>query len=207
MTDPAHDASSAAPTPDGGHAPPGDDVADEQELVSFLPLAYDELRALAANLLRGRRRADGMRATSLVHEAWLRLAPHGGMSVRGRGHFLAIAARAMRHVLVDNARREHALKRGGDRERVALLDELAGAREPDPDVLAVDEALTRLSRLDPRKGRVVELRFFGGLELDETAEVLGVSLATVKRDWVLAKAWLHREVHERGADGAERHGA
>jgi RNA polymerase sigma factor (TIGR02999 family) len=195
----------AAPTLDGGLAPSGGDVAEEQELSRFLPLAYEELRALATNLLRGRRRADAMRATSLVHEAWLRLAPHGGMSVRGRGHFLALAARAMRHVLVDNARREHALKRGGDRQRVGLFEEPAAAREPDPDVLAVDEALTRLSQLDPRKGRVVELRFFGGLELEETAEVLGVSLATVKRDWVLAKAWLHREIH--GRDGAERRGA
>ncbi|HEX5010331.1 MAG TPA: ECF-type sigma factor [Planctomycetota bacterium] len=199
MIDPSQQPGPAAPSPDGGAPPPGDDVADEQELVQFLPLAYEELRSLAANLLRGRRRVDVMRATSLVHEAWLRLAPHGGMSVRGRGHFLAIAARAMRHVLVDNARREHALKRGGDRERVALLDEAARAREPDPDVLAVDEALTRLSRLDPRKGRVVELRFFGGLDLEETAEVLGVSVATVKRDWVLAKAWLHRDIHEGGA--------
>jgi RNA polymerase sigma factor (TIGR02999 family) len=199
MIERPHAPRTAAPPPDVGPAPPGDDVADEQELVRFLPLAYEELRALAANLLRGRRRVDVMRATSLVHEAWLRLAPHGGMSVRGRGHFLAIAARAMRHVLVDNARREHALKRGGDRQRVALFDDVAGAREPDPDVLAVDEALTRLSRLDPRKGRVVELRFFGGLELEETAEVLGVSLATVKRDWVLAKAWLHREIHGGGA--------
>jgi RNA polymerase sigma factor (TIGR02999 family) len=198
MIDPSQEPRPAAPAPDGDAPPPGDDVADEQELDQFLPLAYEELRALAANLLRGRRRVDAMRATSLVHEAWLRLAPHGGMSVRGRGHFLAIAARAMRHVLVDNARREHALKRGGDRERVGLLDDLAGALEPDPDLLAVDEALTRLSRLDPRKGRVVELRFFGGLELEETAEVLGVSVATVKRDWVLAKAWLHREIHEGG---------
>src|SRR5262249_42837332 len=140
---------------------------------------------------------------SLVHEAWLRLAPHGGMSVRGRGHFLAIAARAMRHVLVDNARRVHAQKRGGDRERVALLDEPAATHERDPDLLAVDEALTRLAQLDPRKARVVELRFFGGLELEETAEVLGVSVATVKRDWVLAKAWLHREIFE-GGDARRR---
>src|SRR5262245_53150350 len=110
-------ASPASPTPDGGPPPASDDV-DEQELLQFLPVAYDELRALAANLLRRRPSADAMRATSLVHEAWLRLAPHGGMSVRGRGHFLAIAARAMRHVLVDNARRVHAQKRGGDRERV-----------------------------------------------------------------------------------------
>jgi RNA polymerase sigma factor (TIGR02999 family) len=199
-------ASPVSPTPHGGQPPAGDDFADEQELSQFLPLAYEELRTLAANLLRRRPRAEAMRATSLVHEAWLRLAPHGEMSVRGRGHFLAIAARAMRHVLVDNARRAHAQKRGGDRERVGLLDEPAGAPERDPDLLAVDEALTRLAQLDPRKARVVELRFFGGLELQETAEVLAVSVATVKRDWVLAKAWLHREIHEGGAGVARPRG-
>jgi RNA polymerase sigma factor (TIGR02999 family) len=194
MIERSHAPRTAAPPPDAGPAPPGDDVADEQELVRFLPLAYEELRALAANLLRGRRRADVMRAPSRVHEAWLRLAPHGGMSVRGRGHFLAIAARAMRHVLVDNARREHALKRGGDRQRVPLFDDVAGAREPDPDVLAVDEALTRLSRLDPRKGRVVELRFFGGLEIEQIAEALDVSKITVSRDWRFARAWLAEQL-------------
>ena len=134
------------------------------------------------------------RTTSLVHEAWLRLQPHGALTVRGRAHFLAIAARAMRHVLVDDARRQRALKRGGELARRPLVDQLA-ARVPDPDVLAVDEALTRLSGLDPRKARVVELRFFGGLDVAETAEVLAVSPATVKRDWALAKAWLHREIN------------
>jgi RNA polymerase sigma-70 factor (ECF subfamily) len=170
-----------------------DDPAAEQELVEFLPLAYEELRGLAANLLRDRRGAGVPRTTSLVHEAWLRLAPHGALTVRGRAHFLAIAARAMRHVLVDDARRQGALKRGGALARVPI-DGLS-ARIPDPDVLAVDEALKALARLDPRKARVVELRFFGGLELAEAAEVLGVSVATVKRDWALAKAWLHREIN------------
>ena len=195
MTDRSHDPS-ARPAPNGGEPLPPADVAAEQELVEFLPVAYEELRALAANLLRGRR--GDVRATSLVHEAWLRLAPHGGLTVRGRAHFFAIAARAMRHVLVDNARRQRALKRGGEFDRVPLIEDQVSARTPDPDILAVDEALTRLAQLDPRKGRVVELRFFGGLDVAETAEVLGVSVATVKRDWALAKAWLHREIHERG---------
>jgi len=201
MSDRSHDpAAPQAPAGDG--ALPALDAAADQELVEFLPLAYDELRALAGNLLRGRRRADAMRATSLVHEAWLRLAPHGGATVRGRAHFLAIAARAMRHVLVDNARRQDALKRGGDRERVPLRDDELRAPVPDPDILAVDDALERLSRLDPRKGRVVELRFFGGLDVAETAEVLATSAATVKRDWVLAKAWLLREIQQQNGRAA-----
>ena len=182
-----------APRPAADSAADADTEA-ERELVEFLPLAYEELRGLAANLLRDRRRGNVQCTTSLVHEAWLRLAPHGGLTVRGRAHFLAIAARAMRHVLVDDARRRAALKRGGELARVPLVD-LLSARTPDPDVLAVDEALTRLSKLDPRKGRVVELRFFGGLDVGETAEVLSVSVATVKRDWALAKAWLHREIN------------
>jgi RNA polymerase sigma factor (TIGR02999 family) len=193
LPDRPQDSSRSRALPDG--PPAAADGRPEQELVEFLPLAYEELRGLAANLLRGRRRGDRLATTSLVHEAWLRLAPHGGMTVRGQSHFFAIAARAMRHVLVDNARRQGALKRGGDLERRPLQDDPPGARAADPDLLALDEALTRLSLLDPRKGRVVELRFFGGLDVAETAEVLGVSAATVKRDWTLAKAWLHRAMH------------
>src|SRR5262245_13190561 len=191
-----HDDSTPVPASAGADgAPPagGSAADDERELIEFLPLAYDELRGLAANLLRDRRRGEVQRTTSLVHEAWLRLQPHGALTVRGRAHFLAVAARAMRHILVDDARRQHAVKRGGELARRPLVDELA-ARAPDPEILAVDEALTRLSKVDPRKARVVELRFFGGLDVAETAEVLAVSAATVKRDWALAKAWLHREI-------------
>ncbi len=157
------------------------------------PRAYDDLRVLAEHLLR-RRAGAPLHTTSLVHEAWLRLARRSSAPLRDDEHLLAVAARAMRCALVDHARRRAALKRDlgrvqGSAADLASLDPLPGI-----DCLALHEALERLAMIDERKARVVELRFFGGLDVEEVAEVLRISPATVKRDWPLAKAWLYREL-------------
>lgn len=178
---------------------PGDPARD---LVELLPVAHEELRGLAEFILRRRRAGNAMRTTSLVHDTYLRLARSSSATVRDRGHFLAVASRAMRCVLVDHARRDRAAKRGGGRRRVPLDEGLAPAEVAGRDVLAVDAALLRVGAIDPRKARLVELRFFGGLTIEETAEVLDVSPATVKREWTLAKAWLHREIAGDRAGGA-----
>lgn len=167
--------------------------AGVQDLRQLLPTSHDELRALARCLL-GRGRAPTLRTTSLVHEAWLKLARHGEIAVRGHDHFLALAATAMRHVLVDDARRRRAAKRGGGRRAETLDERSATSARDEVDLIALDQALGRLAALDPRKARLVELRFFGGLGLDETAAALGVSRSTVKREWRMAKAWLRREI-------------
>ena len=164
----------------------------------LLPVVYDELRALARAVRRGPS-CETVNTTALVHEAYLRLAGGGaGTGFEGRGHFLGVAARAMRHVLVDHARRQGAQKRGGDLARVDLSETLAagGGAAPDAHVLALDRSLDRLATFDARKARVVECRFFGDLTVDETAAALGVSPATVKRDWRVARAWLYRELSE-----------
>jgi RNA polymerase sigma factor (TIGR02999 family) len=149
---------------------------------------YAELRALAARRMRVENRHHTLQPTALVNEAYLRLM-RGPVVINDRRHFFALAAGAMRHVLCDHARQKYAGKRGGRMDRVTLG--LAPGVEPlDVDVLALDEALTALSKLDPRAAQVVELRFFGGLTLQETARVLGISVATAKNDWAHAKAWL-----------------
>lgn len=160
----------------------------------MLPLVYDELRGLAARLM-GQRGGHTLQATALVHEAWLKLArrERAGDGWDGRAHFLAVAARAMRQVLVNHARDRGAQKRGGEAMRVTL-DEAIGAVEVDAvEVLALDDALQRLAQLDPRQAKVVELRSFGGLSIEEVATALGVGLTTVKADWRFARAWLRRE--------------
>ena len=162
-------------------------------------MASDDLRRLAKHLVRGRKPRGALRTTSLVHETYLKLAHYEAMRCDNPRHFLAIAAQAMRQVLVDLARGHAAAKRGGARARVPLDQHLAVSEAPDVDVLAVDEALRKLSGLDPRRAKIVELRFFGGLTVEETAEVMRLSTATVKREWPLAKAWLHREI----CDGEE----
>ena len=158
---------------------------------------YGELRALAEAVLQRRRRIDGPCATSLVHDAYVRLVGRG-LRFNDRAHFLCLAAKAMRHLLVDRARRRTAAKRGGGQPAVELDESIAMALEG-PDLLAIEDALSRLSSLDERKAKIVELRFFGGLSVEETAEVLGSSPATVKREWSLARAWLSREIGEAGA--------
>lgn len=161
--------------------------------------AYTELRRVADRYVR-REQAKSVQATDLVHEAYLRLATDKPRRFENRAHFVGIAAIAMRRLLVERARRRHASKRGGGQVRVTLNEELVASNPAASiDVVALDEALTRLADLDPQQARIVELRYFGGLSIEETANTLGVSPATVKRHWTMARAWLLRELegHER----------
>jgi len=166
---------------------------DGAAVADLMPVVYDELRRLARHYVR-RERAQSVQATELVHEAYLRLAGDRPQRWQGRTHFLAIAAIGMRRLLVERARARGAEKRGGNRVQVTLDDALVAGPGASVDLLAVDEALSTLAALDARQARVVELRFFGGLTVEETAEAAGVSPATVKRDWTLARAWLKREL-------------
>ncbi len=174
------------------------DASAEGEL---LPLVYDELRAVAARLLVGQA-GHTLQATALVHEAWLKLArgeqADGGWE--GRSHFLAVAAKAMRQILVNHARDRRAHKRGGDAMRVTLHEGIGAVEFDAVEVLALDEALARLAQLDARQAKVVELRAFGGLALEEVAAALGIGLTTVKSDWRFARAWLHRELPSGGRE-------
>ena len=168
---------------------------DEQALAALLPLVYDELRRLAARYMRRERPGQTLQATALVHDAYLRLLRDSQLSWQNRAHFFGIAARSMRQILIERARSRGAAKRGGSRIRVTLDPGLiATAQAPELDLEALDEALTRLATLDAELARVVEVRFFGGLSIEETAEALNISPATVKRRWTLAKAWLAREL-------------
>jgi len=170
--------------------------AADQACAAVLPLVYDELRMLADRALRGERSDHTLQPTALVHEAYLRLLKQDGIRWRNRAHFLGVAACLMRRILVDHARAHATDKRGGGHGILPLDEVLAYAPEPPVDIVALDEALTRLAELDRQQSRVVELRFFGGLTIEETAETLAISPATVKREWTLAKAWLYREVSE-----------
>ena len=166
---------------------------DRAALDRLLPLIYDELRGLAASQLRRERPDHTLQATALVHEVYLRLVEQHSVDWRNRAHFFALAAEMMRRILVNHAQQHHAQKRGGHDTKLALDEAISLAGEERPiDWLLLDEALKRLTALDPRQGRIVELRFFGGLTVEEVAEVLGVSEITVKREWRLAKAWLHQ---------------
>ena len=168
---------------------------DGQAAAQLLPLVYDELRKLAARKLAQEKPGQTLQATALVHEAYLRLVG-GRTEVRwdSRGHFFAAAAEAMRRILVENARRKGRQKRGGALARVDLDEAELACRIPPDDLLALDEALARLAAEDPVKARLVELRFFAGLSLEEAAKALGISSATAKRYWRYARAWLHRAV-------------
>jgi RNA polymerase sigma-70 factor (ECF subfamily) len=165
----------------------------KQPLDEIVLLVYDELRRLAAYYLRRERANHTLQPTALVNEAYLCLAKQDSVAWQNRAHFLAIAANTMRRVLVDYARERGALKRGGDRRQVTLHSWIR-VDDRDVEILALDEALTKLAAFDPSGCRVVELRYFGGLTTEETAEVLNVSVATVKRQWTVAKAWLYREL-------------
>jgi RNA polymerase sigma factor (TIGR02999 family) len=158
----------------------------------LMPLVYDDLRRLARRYMRGEGSGHTLQTTGLVNEAYLRLVDQKNVRWQSRAHFFGIAAQMMRRILVDHARKRQRIKRGGGAFRVSLDKAEAVALEKPTDLLALDEALTRLSELDVRKSRIVELRFFGGLSIEETAEVLQVSPGTVMRDWTLAKAWLYR---------------
>ena len=167
---------------------------DAGALDRLLPLVYDELRRVARARLRDERPSHTLQATALVHEAYLRLIGPGAVTPRSRTQLFAMAARLMRQILVDHARKKQALKRGGDATNITLHDTTPGAEIKLVDVLALEEALTELTALDPRLCQVVELKFFAGLTIDETAEALTVSPATVERDWTVAKAWLHQRL-------------
>ncbi len=160
-------------------------------LEALLPLVYDELKAIAAQKLRGERRDHTLQPTALVHEAFLRMVDQTRVQWQGRAHFCAVAASMMRRILVDHARAKAAEKRGAGRRELPLLETIGLAKEPNPvDIVALDDLLAELARLNERHARVVELRFFGGLNVEETAHTLGVSPATVKNDWRAARAWL-----------------
>jgi RNA polymerase sigma factor (TIGR02999 family) len=177
---------------------------DRGAVADLMPIVYEELRRLARRYVR-QERAQSVQATDLVHEAYLRLARDRPQRWQGRTHFLAIAAIGMRRLLVERARARGAAKRGGDRVQVTLEDALVADPGASVDLLALDGALSALAAFDARQAHIVELRFFGGLTVEETAGTIGVSPATVKRDWTLARAWLKREL---GAEprGAERDG-
>ena len=161
----------------------------------LVPLVYDELRQLAAVILRQERPGHSLQPTALVNEAYLRLIDATKVEWQGRAQFLALAARSMRQILVDHARARDAAKRGGDRVRVTLADDSGGVRgPPELDLLDVDEALGELAALDARKARVIELRFFAGLEMNEIAEVLRIGTTTAEDDWYFARAWLRRRL-------------
>jgi RNA polymerase sigma factor (TIGR02999 family) len=168
----------------------GDDRARDE----LLPLVYNELRRVAARYMRGERAGASIQATALVNEAYLRLVDISGVRWQDRAHFFAMAAQMMRRILVDAARARTAEKRGGAACRVTLDEALIPGHGTDRELVALDDALTALNEFDPRKAKVIELRFFAGLSVGETAEVLQVSPQTVLRDWNLAKAWLAREI-------------
>ena len=172
----------------------GDSGAAEK----LLPLVYSELHRLAASYMRRERPDHTLQATALINEAYLRLTKEDG-EWNSREHFIGMAANVMRHVLVDYARAHKAKQRDGGLKRVELKDDLAISPEKIEEVVALDEALTRLERLQPRQGKVVEMRYFGGLSVEQIASLLGVSERSVKRDWSLARIWLFRELEQGSA--------
>ena len=167
---------------------------DRQALDSLMPLVYAELRRLAHYYLQRERSDHTLQSTALVHEAYLRLAGNNPPQWQNRAHFYGIAAHLMRQILVEYARGHSAAKRGGSACKLTLDEALEFQQKMDVDVIALDGALDRLSELDPQQSRIVELRFFAGLTIEDTSEVIGISPATVKRDWISARAWLHREI-------------
>lgn len=159
-----------------------------------MPIVYDELRRQAARYLRRERAGHTLQTTALIHEAYVRLVDQRRVQWQNRAHFFGIAGQMMRRILVDHARTKKRAKRGGSDVKISLADATVLVQEQDLDVVALDEALTRLAEIDEQQSKVVEFRFFSGLTVEETAEVMRISPATVKRDWSMAKAWLHREI-------------
>ena len=172
---------------------------EQKAAEELLPLVYDELRKLAAQRLGRESPGQTLQATALVHEAYVRLIGDDKSEAYGwdhRGHFFAAAAEAMRRILIENARRKQSLKRGGRMERVDLTEAEPVARDRDEELLALDEALQKLATADPRKAELVQLRYFGGVTSEQTAKVLGISVATAERDWAYARAWLRCELQQ-----------
>jgi len=167
---------------------------DDDALARLVPLVEEELHRIARRCVAGERAGNSLQATALVNEAYIRLVDTRRVRWQDRAHFIAMAARTMRRILIDHARAKRYQKRGGDAVRVTFEERLLPGVQPEKDVVALDDALVALERRDLRKGRVVELRFFGGLSVEETAAVLDVSVETVMRDWKFAKAWLRREL-------------
>jgi len=191
------------------NAPPCGDVStllrawtdgDQHALEKLTPIVYAELYRLARYYMSGERAGHSLQTTALVNEAYLRLTDYNRMQWQNRAHFFAVSAQLMRRILVDHARR-HNIKRGGGVKHVSLED-TAVVREQDENLVVLDDALQALARFDSRKAQVVELRFFGGLSVDETAEVLKVSPITVMRDWTTARAWLYRQMKGEASDGS-----
>jgi RNA polymerase sigma factor (TIGR02999 family) len=168
---------------------------DKAALDQLIPIVYDELRRQAARYLRRERVGHTLQTTALIHEAYIRLVDQRNVRWQNRAHFYGIAAQLMRRILVDHARSKGRAKRGGSDIRVSLEDSTVVTNSQDLDIVALDQALERLAIIDPQQAKIVELRFFSGLTVEETAEVLSISPATVKREWSMAKAWLHREIN------------
>jgi len=173
---------------------------DQEALKSLIPIVYSELRGLARRYLRRERAGHSLQSSALVNEAYLRLVDYKRMQWQDRSHFFAVASQVMRRILVDHARR-HNLKRGGNVQRVSLDEAAVVGGDQGVDLVALDRALDALERIDPRKMRIVEMRFFGGLSVEETAEALRLSTITIKREWRSAKAWLYRELTGVMSDG------
>jgi len=166
-----------------------------EALNALMPVVYEELRRLARGYLRRERVSHTLSSRALVHEAYLRLVDQRRVRWQNRSHFFGISAQLMRRILVDHARKRRAAKRGANKEKLTLHPSLVGAKQQEMDLIALDKALNQLAELDPQQSRIVELRFFGGLSVEDAAEVLSISPATVKRDWAMAKAWLHQELN------------
>jgi RNA polymerase sigma factor (TIGR02999 family) len=173
---------------------------DREALDALMPLVYNELRRIAGHYLRNERPGHTLQSTALVNEAYVRLVAQDFPQWQNRAHFFAVAAQLMRQILVDHARNRRAAKRGGGVRKLALEDAEENPFPLDVDVIALDDALKTLATMDEQQSRVVELKFFAGLSIDDTAEVLGVSSSTVKRDWITARAWLYRELDRSAAN-------
>jgi RNA polymerase sigma factor (TIGR02999 family) len=168
---------------------------DHAALEKLMPLVYSELRRLASNYLRRERGEHTLQPTALVNEAYLKLVDQRNPKWQNRAHFFGIAAQLMRRILVDHARQHQAAKRGGtEQQRISLTGAEVLAKQPEVDLLALNEALDELAKMDPQQSRIVELKFFGGLSIEEIAEVMGIGHATVERDWKMARAWLRRQL-------------
>ena len=170
---------------------------DRAALEKLTPLVYDELRRLAAHYLRGERTDHTLQGTALVHEAFIRLVGQSDLALQSRAHFFGIAARLMRQILVDHARRHAAAKRGGGERDLSIEEAAAFSPQRAANLVALDEALLALSEFDARKSRIIELRYFGGLSIEERGEAEGIAVATVRRQMRTAEAWLHREMSSR----------
>jgi RNA polymerase sigma factor (TIGR02999 family) len=172
------------------------EAGDRSAVDRLFSAVYRELRNLAAQFFRREPDGNTLQPTALVHEAYLKLVDQTGVDWRGRTHFFAVAGQAMRRILVDHARRRHAAKRGGRRTRLLLDEDLVAGVSPNDDILALDEALSKLAKLDAGQAQLVELRFFGGLSVAEAAEALGMSKRAAEREWTMVRAWLRRELSQ-----------